>query len=298
MSTMTLTRPTGLNANVILRPGTPDDAVTIGNICHEAFTVFSAKHGFPSDFPTPESGIGLATMLLAHPGFSSVVAEIDGMIVGSNFLDERAIVAGVGPITVSPVAQNAGVGRMLMQAVLERAEERGMAGVRLLQAAYHGRSLSLYASLGFEAREPIACMQGPAIGITIHGHEVRPATFVDLAACNRLARTIHGFDRTIELSDALGTGSALVLERGGRITGYTTATAFFGHTVGETTEDVKALIGAAESFDGPGILIPIRNSALFQWCLVHGLRVSFPMTLMSVGLYNEPAGAFLPSVLF
>jgi hypothetical protein len=220
------------------------------------------------------------------------------MIVGSNFLDERSIIAGVGPITVSPVAQNAGVGRMLMQAVLERAEERGMAGVRLLQAAYHGRSLSLYASLGFEAREPIACMQGPAIGVTIPGHNVRPATFDDLTACNRLARTVHGFDRAVELSDALGIGSALVVERDGRITGYTTATAFFGHTVGETTEDVKALIGAAGSFDGPGILIPIRNSALFQWCLAHGLRVSFPMTLMSVGLYNEPAGAFLPSVLF
>ena len=141
-------------------------------------------------------------------------------------------------------------------------------------------------------------MQGPAIGVTIPGHNVRPATFDDLDACNRLAHRVHGFDRAVELSDALGIGSALVVERDGRITGYTTATAFFGHTVGETTEDVKALIGAAGSFDGPGILIPIRNSALFQWCLAHGLRVSFPMTLMSVGLYNEPAGAFLPSVLF
>ena len=295
---LTQTRPSGIQEEITLRPGTLDDAVTIGQICHEAFTVFSAKHGFPSDFPTPEMGIGLATMLLGHPGFSSVVAELEGRVVGSNFLDERSIIGGVGPITVSPAVQNLGVGRMLMQAVLNRADARGKAGVRLLQAAYHGRSLSLYASLGFAVREPIACMQGAPIGITIPGYTVRPATIDDLAACNQIARDVHGFDRATELEDALGQGSAVVVERNGCITGYATSVAYFGHAVGETTEDIVALIAAAPSFDGPGILIPIRNSGLFHWCLAHGLRVSFTMTLMSTGLYNEPAGAFLPSVLY
>jgi hypothetical protein len=37
---------------------------------------------------------------------------------------------------------------------------------------------------------------------------------------------------------------------------------------------------------------------LFRWCLDNGLRVVEPMTLMSVGLYNEPVGAFFPSVLY
>ncbi len=141
-------------------------------------------------------------------------------------------------------------------------------------------------------------MQGPAIGIAIPGYDVRPAVEDDIDACNRLCRSVHGHDRDRELRDALAMGSALVVERGGRITGYTTATAYFGHAVGETTDDLTALIGAAQSFDGPGILVPVRNSDLFQWCLAHGLRVSFTMSLMSVGLYNEPAGAFMPSVLY
>jgi GNAT superfamily N-acetyltransferase len=51
-----------------------------------------------------------------------VVAEIDGRIVGSNFLDERSPIGGVGQITVAPEGQNSGVGRKLMQAVLERGE--------------------------------------------------------------------------------------------------------------------------------------------------------------------------------
>jgi hypothetical protein len=60
----------------------------------------------------------------------------------------------------------------------------------------------------------------------------------------------------------------------------------------------KALIGAATVFAGPGILLPMRNWELFRWCLDDGLRVVKPMTLTSFGLYNEPVGAFLPSVLY
>jgi len=44
--------------------------------------------------------------------------------------------------------------------------------------------------------------------------------------------------------------------------------------------------------------VPLRNGALFQWCLAHRLRVVQVLTLMTIGLYNEPAGAYLPSVLY
>jgi hypothetical protein len=71
-----------------------------------------------------------------------------------------------------------------------------------------------------------------------------------------------------------------------------------GHAVGETNEELKALIGAAPEFLGPGFLLPSRNWELFRWCLEHRLRVVQPLSLMSIGLYNEPAGAFLPSILF
>ena len=82
-----------------------------------------------------------------------------------------------------------------------------------------------------------------------------------------------------------------------RAPGYATAMAFFGHAVGETDDDVKALIGAAPAFGGPGILVPAR-SPLFRWCLEHDLRTVQLLTLMSRGLYNEPRGAFLPSILY
>jgi hypothetical protein len=70
------------------------------------------------------------------------------------------------------------------------------------------------------------------------------------------------------------------------------------HAVGEANDDVRALIAAASEFGGPGILVPTRNAELFRWCLENGLRVVQPATLMTLGLYNEPAGAYLPSILF
>lgn len=109
---------------------------------------------------------------------------------------------------------------------------------------------------------------------------------------------MHGVDRGGSLTHAVARGTARVLERAGRVTGYTTGIAFFGHTVGETTYDVKALIAAAESFGGPGFLVPSRNGELMRWCLSKGLRVTQPLTLMTIGLYSEPQGAWLPSVMY
>jgi hypothetical protein len=185
-----------------------------------------------------------------------------------------------------------------MEDVLARAVDRRAPGVRLLQTAYHGRSLALYAKLGFTVRATLACMQGPALSITVPGYAVRAATPRDVAACDALCLRVHGHHRHGEVADAVAEGSALVVEHDERISGYSTGLAFFGHTVGEANEDLKALIGAASEFAGPGILVPLANGDLFAWCLANDLRVVQLMTLMTVGLYNEPTGSYLPSVLY
>jgi hypothetical protein len=109
---------------------------------------------------------------------------------------------------------------------------------------------------------------------------------------------VHGHERNLELLDAIKQKSASVVEHDGRITGYATMIGYFGYAVGETNEDIKALIGAATSIAGPGLIVPSRNAELFRWCLNKQMRVVQPMTLMSLDLYNEPSGAFLPSVIY
>jgi GNAT superfamily N-acetyltransferase len=269
-----------------------------GHIIYDAFKALADNHKFPPDFPSAEIATGRVSTLLSHPGIYGVVAELDGRIVGSNFLDERSSISGIGPISVDPTVQERGIGRRLMQDVLDRAAEQKFPGVRLLQTGFNNRSLCLYTMLGFRSREPISILQGKALNTKISGYDVRPATEADADACNRLCRQVHGHDRNGELIDAIRLRTASVVVRGDRITGYTSAIAFFGHAVAETNADLTAMIAAAPEFGGPGFLVPTRNYELLSWCLGNRLRLVYQMTLMTIGLYNEPAGVWLPSEIY
>jgi predicted N-acetyltransferase YhbS len=283
---------------VQIRPARPEDADACGRICYEAFAKINGSHNFPVDFPNPEIPTAFISHVFSDPHFYCVVAEHEGSIIGSNCMDERSVIYGIGPVTIDPNVQNIGIGRKLMAAVMDRAQERRASGVRLVQAAFHNRSLALYTTLGFDTREPLSMVQGRTTQRNVPGCSVRPAQLDDLAACNAISHQVHGFDRCSELTQGIEQNTAIVVERGGRVTGYASSLAFFGHATAETNTDMQALIASAESFAGPGILVPTRNSALLRWCLANGLRIVQPMTLMTTGLYNHPTGAWLPSVLF
>jgi hypothetical protein len=235
----------------------------------------------------------------AHPSIWGIVAEVDGRVVGSNFLDERDPIRGVGPITVDPAGQNSGVGRKLMDAVLERG--RDAKGIRLLQDGFHMRSLSLYVSLGFDVKEPTAVAVGVARSGPVAGVEVRPLVEGDLEECGALCERVHGFTRTGDLRDVLQAGGAFVAVRDGAITAYASNVAFWqmNHGVGEGDDDMTALLlGAAAATGAPlSFLVPLR-SPLFRWALGEGLRLVKPMNLMALGEYQEPRGSWYPSVLY
>ncbi|MCW2983537.1 MAG: hypothetical protein JWR63_1107, partial [Conexibacter sp.] len=120
------------------------------------------------------------------------------------FLDERGPIRGVGPISVDPQAQGTGVGRELMEAALKRGE--GARGMRLLQDSFNVQSLSLYASLGFDVKEPAVVVSGRPRSAPAAGIDVRPLQEDDVKTCERLCLRVHGFERTNELRDALHRG--------------------------------------------------------------------------------------------
>jgi len=281
-----------------IRAAALDDAAVCGRICYEAFAAIAGRHGFPSEVPSVQAGTALTSRLIRNPGFFGVVAELDGTVVGSNFLDERSTMRGVGPVSVDPAVQDRQIGRALMTAVLERSAARGAPGVRLVQVAYHTRSMSLYAKLGFDVREPVAVVQGAPLALALPGYAVRTATEPDLDACNALCRRVFGHDRNGELAEAIAQRSAKVVTRQGCISGYTTGIGRFAHSVAETNDDLAALIGAAEEFSRAGFLVPLRNTELLRWCLQRDLRVVYMGNLMTIGLYQEPRGAYLPSILY
>ena len=296
---MSTSGSTAARAEVRLRPIESGDAAECARIIFEAFGGLHDYHHFERDFPTVEAASGLLGMFIPHTQIWGVVAEIDGRIVGSNFLDERSPIRGLGPITVAPDGQDAGVGRRLMQAALERGKDAP--GVRLLQDAFHMRSLALYETLGFEVKEPVALVSGSPRTGPDAAVAVRPLEERDLEDCQRLCQDVHGYERTNELKDALQAFAPFVAERDGRITAYATSITFWpmNHGVAETADDMKALLqGAGEAVDQAiGLLVPLR-SGLFRWCLDEGLRLVKPMNLMSLGDYQEPHGAWFPSVLY
>ena len=284
---------------VTLREAEPADAARCAEIVFEAFGALHDHHRFQRDFPQLEAAAGLVDMFIAHPQVWGVLAEVDGQIVGSNFLDERSPIRGVGPITVAPEGQDSGVGRRLMEAVLERG--KGAPGIRLLQDAFHMRSLALYGVLGFDVKEPAAVVTGSPRAGDASDHEVRPLEDEDLDACGELCRTVHGYERTNELRDAKQAFAPFVALRESRVVAYASALSFWpmNHGVAETAADMEALlVGAAAAIDDPlAFLVPLRRE-LFRWTLEQGLRLVKPMNVMALGEYREPQGSWFPSVLY
>jgi predicted N-acetyltransferase YhbS len=290
--------------DITLRPATPADHADVARICFEAFGWIARERNFPPDFPAMAVAEAMAQMALNHPKWFGVVAEVDGRVVGSNFLDQRDAIAAVGPITVDPNVHCKGIGRRLMRAVIDRGRSGGHPGIRLVQEPHNTISLPLYTSLGFDTTEPLALMTGkvaaaaatpPAAGAT-----VRPVTADDVPACAELCKRVHGFDRAADLADAIAHFRPHLLERGGRVVAYASAPAFWimNHGVGETDADLFDLLaGASAAFAEPlALLVPTRRGHFFRRCLASGLRVVKPMTLMAMGEYHEPRGAFWPSV--
>jgi hypothetical protein len=235
-------------------------------------------------------------MKLQDPAASGFVAERDGQIVGSIFLNRFVPeIAVVGPLTVEPGAQGR-TGRALLEAVLEEARRQQVEGVRLVQSPFHIRSLALYTKLGFEVREPLLLMQGTLPEAPGGAAAVRPAVHEDVGVCNQLALRLQGLQRELELRQAIDRGMASVAERDGQLVGYTTGIGLLGHAEAETTADLQALIAASPTIMGPGFFVPTRQAELLRWLLGAGMQGAWPATLMTMGRYQQPTGAFLPAI--
>ena len=285
-------------SEVRIRPVTSSDRESCGRILHDAFEQSANAHCFRPDFPNREVALMMMDSLLELRW--GVAAEIDGQVVGSIFVERGDCVAGIGPITIEPSIQQSGVGRRLMQAAIEYGRE--WEGIRLLQDTFNEISMSLYASLGFDVKEPLVVLEGVPCGAPPRDVEVRPLLPEDVAACAALCQRVHGITRSSEVRLALQRFRPWVAEREGRVTGYATTLDLWaaGHGVAETERDLEALIrgGPGDTARPVSLLLPIRQAELFRWCLAQGLRIVKPMTIMAMGRYQDPDGFFFPSVSY
>ena len=287
-----------MNDLELVRPQ-PQDVGELGRICFEAFRHVAEGHGFERDFPDAQAAAKVIELILGLPSSFSIAARDDGKFVGSNFLLLSDGVAGLGPITVDPAHHGRGIGRRLMVAALDYARQHGFQRVRLLQDSFNTTSLSLYASLGFDVREPIGVMKGPPLGEP--DASVRLGGPDDLPVLAELGLRIYKASRRNELTEWLRRRiPVLVRERQGRIRGYLVP-GKLGHGVAETEEDALAMIRQIPSHALAGMsefFCPLRNTALYRAALRAGCRLAKVMTLMTVGPYEEPAPVWMPSIAY
>lgn len=281
------------------RQPTSDDLSELGRICHDAFEDVAERHGFEKDFVNVQFAQTVIGMMTSSEDAYGVAAFKNGAPAGSNFLSTPDEVGGVGPITVDPARQGDGIGRSLMQEVLDHARREGIERVRLLQDSYNVRSLAIYASLGFDTKFPAAVMEVPP-----QAHEddsVRPMTAADLDTVGELSRAIYKISRREEVASFLGGPfSAVVRERNGQIVGYLVL-GMIGHCVAETEEDAVVLAQQAARGVPPDfsrIFCPITSGSLYRRFLAAGFRNKKVMNMMAIGPYEEPDGVWTPSVLY
>jgi GNAT superfamily N-acetyltransferase len=148
-----------------------------------------------------------------------VVAERGGAVVGTAMgWTYGADAATVGMVIVSPDCRGGGVGRKLMNAIIERLGDRTI----LLNATDVG--LPLYKSLGFKAVGGVHQHQGAAFSVPIialRAHErVRPMGAGAAAVIAELDRKATGLERGALFAELLKTAQGVVLDRDGEATGF------------------------------------------------------------------------------
>jgi predicted N-acetyltransferase YhbS len=302
---------------VVLSELEQGDVPETARVCMEAFNTLHYKNLGHLDFGLFESALGFHQALASHPKVYGVVArDAEGRIVGSNFLDQRGEVASVGPISVDPNTQATGVGRALMQAVIDKGVKDGHKSIRLVQEAYNLVSFSLYVKLGFDPKDQLNFFMGrcaedwpePKLKLVI-----RPMTADDLAACAALHKRVVGVEREQDLAECLSSvwstyhdEPLVAVEEGSeRLVGYATSVTLPGHSVGECDEVVARLhykmtrrVSSGRNDDSVLLKVIGRLSpALVKWALTGGLRLQRNATLMALGTYSDPVdGVYVPSI--
>jgi len=279
----------------------PEQADEVGTMVYESFREIAERHNFTPAFATPQLAQLVVRLLAQTEGNESYLLVEDGQPIACNFGDERDEVVGIGPVAVAVDQQGRGLGRQVMEALLERAERDGFTSLRLVQAAYNMQSFALYHRLGFEVQTMFALMKGRPPADEQPADDVRDYTLADLDACDALHRDVMGFGRRHDLELFATFAPPVLVERSGQIAGYLTRfpgeEAFVMHGVARDERALRDLIiGTAAAAGSELILqIPCGQAETLRWAMAGGFRLAELGSYMVRGNYEQPVGAWIPS---
>ncbi|AXF12945.1 GNAT family N-acetyltransferase (plasmid) [Paraburkholderia graminis] len=225
------------------------------------------------------------------------VAELDGVVIGTALCwkhgPERA---SLGLVIVSDAYQGRGIGRKLMEMLIEEAGSR----VTFLHATPEGKPL--YEKLGFNVCGMLKQHQGrvtESFPVALpEGFNLREARPGDIGELTALATLATGLERQAMLTALFKVGSCVILEYSGAIAGFSVFRLFGrGYVVGpviaaasEGDINAKALIGywlAGRENEYIRVDVP-DGSSLNDWLTSQGLTCADSIVKM---VRNAPGDA-------
>ncbi|WP_222852400.1 GNAT family N-acetyltransferase [Streptomyces piniterrae] len=148
---------TALTGKVSVRPLEKTDLDLADEICRVAFGTFL---GVPDPKKTFESADFIHVRWAADPE-SAFAETVDDELVASNFATNWGSVGCFGPLTVRPDMWDQGIGKRLMEPVMDRFTTWGNRHLGLFTFSHSPKHLELYRKYGFWPRFLTAIMKKP-----------------------------------------------------------------------------------------------------------------------------------------
>ncbi|WP_371100104.1 GNAT family N-acetyltransferase [Streptomyces sp. PU_AKi4] len=217
---MSAAKRTSVAVPVSVRPLVEPDLDRADEIFRVAFGTFLG-------LPEPETFFGTAdyvrTRWAADPR-AAFAATVEGEVVGSNFAADWGSVGYFGPLTVRPDLWDRGIGRRLMEPVMDRFDTWENRHLGLFTFSHSPKHLELYRRYGFWPRFLTAVMRKR---VTVSAVVPGRVLYGELTAAERpdalgLARALTGavheglsLEREITAVQAQGLGDTVLLEGAG-----------------------------------------------------------------------------------
>jgi predicted N-acetyltransferase YhbS len=209
--------------DVVVRPMVEGDLAA-------ADTIFRLAFGTYLHLPDPMQFAGDSDWIRgrwrADPS-AAFVAELDGVVVGSNLATRWGSVGVFGPLSVRPDLWERGIARRLLEPVMDRFAAWGTTHAGLFTFADSAKHVALYGKYGFHPRFLTAIMGkavAPAgrVAWTTYGTIPEAARAACLADCREVPGSLHaGLDLTREIVAATvyGIGDRVLVADGGKLVG-------------------------------------------------------------------------------
>ena len=148
------------STEIEVHPLREDELLEADRVLRLAFGTFI---GLPNPMEFMGDGDYVRTRWAADPA-SALAAEVDGALVGTNFVTRWGSVGFFGPLSVLPSMWDRGVARALLRATMAVFDDWGVAHRGLFTFGDSAKHIALYQSYGFLPRFLTSILAGPVSG--------------------------------------------------------------------------------------------------------------------------------------